>query len=304
MSFGKSGNLLTWIIIGLVGAAVGAGAGIGIGYAVFQGGAVQTVTLEIKGSTTVEPICLATAPDFEAAHPGVEIAISAAGSGTGITAVMDGQADIAMSSRAVKSSENATAHTNTGEYLRAFALAKDALAVVTHSDATTNFDMNITLVRMIFNGSITSWDHPELTGNGLTGDIQVIARESTSGTRGSFDDMVMDDDDYVADFQEKISNQEVHDTVASNPQAIGYIGLAYMSTSVDSVLIEGVEATKANVIADTYQLSRSLYLVTLGTPAFDSLIWEYVQWHFSPSAQYHVDDVGYIAVGQTRDDLT
>jgi len=304
MSFGQISRTKMWVLIALI--PIAAGAGFFMGWAYYGGGGgVSNILLEIKGSTTVEPICLATAPRFEATHPGVQIGISAAGSGTGIAAVIDGTADIGMSSRTVKVEENTSAHDATGEWLRAFAIAKDALAVITNAAATTTgFDMNLTLLRMIFNGTITSWDHPALAGHGLTGEIQVIARESTSGTRTAFDELVMGDDDYVADFQEKVSNQEVYDEIASNPHAIGYIGLAYMGSGVKAVSIDGIAVTKETVLDGSYKLSRSLYLVILGLPEVDSIIWEYVQWHFSPTAQYYIDQVGYIAIQAKRDDLT
>jgi len=303
MSFGRPSKQTVWILIALI--PIAASLGFFLGWALYGShGGFASVTLEIKGSTTVEPICLATAPLFEATHPGIQIGISAAGSGTGISAVIDGTADIGMSSRQVKTEENITAHDETNLWLRSFAIAKDALVVITNAAATTTpFDMNLTLLRMIFNGTISSWDHPSLAGHGLTGAIQVIARESTSGTRTAFDEMVMGDDDYASDFQEKVSNQEVHDEIASNPQAIGYIGLAYMSPSVKDVLIDGINASKEHVRDGSYELSRSLFLVTLGIPNVDSLIWEYVQWHLSPTAQNYVEELGYIAVQAKRDDF-
>lgn len=301
MSFGKNVNTLTYILIGLI--VVGTGAGVLIGWAAFKGDNTTTYTLNIKGSTTVEPICLETAEHFKAVHPNVEITISAAGSGTGIAAIIDGTANIAMSSRAVKSTENDTAYSTHSEHLRQYGIARDGLAVITNDAATTNFDLSIEQIRAIFNGTISSWDDSLLTGNGLTGAIQVIARESSSGTRGTFDDLVMDDDDYVSDFQEKTSNQEVVDTVGSNAQAIGYCGLAYLNNDVTTVLVDSIEASKETVIAGTYALSRSLYLVTLGTPGEDTMTWEYVQWHYSPTAQYYIDDVGYIAIQAKKDDI-
>ena len=302
MSFGKKSGLLTWILIALI--PIGAGAGVLIGWSVFGGtGGGTEVTLDIRGSTTVEPICIATATIFMNVHPNVQVTIQASGSGTGITALIDGQANIAMSSRPVKSSENTTAHDQHSLYLKQYAIAKDGLAVIINSAATSDLDLNITMIRMIFNGSILTWDDARLPSVGLTGAIQVIARDSASGTRGTFDDLVMDDDDYVADFQEKVSNQEVVDDVGSNAQAIGYCGLAYLNDDVDAVIVDGVEASKETIVAGTYQLSRNLYLVTLGTPAANTLIFEYVQWHFSPTGQFYIDEVGYIAIQDKKDEI-
>ncbi|NHJ40173.1 MAG: phosphate ABC transporter substrate-binding protein [Asgard group archaeon] len=301
MSFGKTSNLLTWILIALI--PIGTGAGVLIGWAFFNGEGTF-ITLTVKGSTTVEPIILATVDHFEATHPGVVIEGSFAGSGTGISALIVGEADVAVSSRAVKSSENDTAYTTNEEYLRVYSIAKDGLAVITHSSVTTSFDLTIDEIKSIFNGTITTWDDPLLAGNGLTGDILVIARDSASGTRGSFDEIVLGDDDYVEGFQEKTSNADVVTEIGTNPQAIGYCGLAYLDSTVKTVYVDGVEPTKETILDGSYDISRDLFIVTLGYPGVDSMIWEYVQWLFSPTAQYYVDSVGYIAIQTKRDDLT
>lgn len=300
MSFGKTSNLLTWILIVLI--PISAGAGIFIGWSVFRGEGIS-ITLTVKGSTTVEPIILATVEHFEVTHPGVTIEGSFAGSGTGISALIDNEADVAVSSRAVKSSENATAFSIHEVYLRVYAIAKDGLAVITHTSVVASFDLTIDEIKAIFNGTITSWDDPLLTGNGLTGEILVIARDSASGTRGSFDELVMGDDDYASGFQEKTSNADVVTEIGTNPQTIGYCGLAYLDNSVKTVLVDGVEPTKVTVLDETYTISRDLYVVTLGHPGVNTMIWEYIQWLFSPTAQNDIDSAGFIAIQTKRDDL-
>ncbi|NHK30335.1 MAG: phosphate ABC transporter substrate-binding protein [Asgard group archaeon] len=301
MSFGKTSELFTWILIALI--PISAGAGMFIGWAIYSGGGTS-ITLTVKGSTTVEPIILVTVEPFEATHQGVTIEGSFAGSGTGISALIDGNADVAVSSRTVKSSENDSAFSTHNEYLRAYAIAKDGLAVITNNLSTsTNFDLTIDEIKAIFNGTITSWDDPLLTGNGLTGNILVIARDSASGTRGSFDELVMGDDDYVSGFQEKTSNADVVTEVGTNPQAIGYCGIAYLDSTVKTVFIDGIEPTKETILDGSYDISRELFVVTLGYPGVNTMIWEYVQWLFSPTAQYYVDYVGFIAIQMKRDDL-
>jgi phosphate transport system substrate-binding protein len=301
MSSGKTSELFTWILIALI--PISAGAGLFIGWAIYSG-VGTSITLTVKGSTTVEPIIIATVEHFEVTHQGVTIEGTFDGSGTGISALIDGNADVAVSSRAVKSSENDTAFSTHNEYLRAFAIAKDGLTVITNNiNTTTNFDLTIDEIKAIFNGTITSWDNPLLAGNGLTGDILVIARDSVSGTRGSFDELVMNNDDYVIGFQEKTSNADVITEIGTNPQAIGYCGIAYLDSTVKTVYINGIEPTKETILDGSYDITRDLYVVTLGYPGVNSMIWEYVQWLFSPTAQYYIDYVGFIAVQIKRDDL-
>ena len=59
----------------------------------------------VNGSTTVLPIMQKVSEAYMAANPNVQIALSGGGSGNGIKALLDGLANIAMSSRDIKGSE-------------------------------------------------------------------------------------------------------------------------------------------------------------------------------------------------------
>ena len=307
MSFGRYNNTLTYVLVVLI--FVGTGLGIFIGWLAFKGEGGETIILNVQGSTTVEKICTLSAVPFMTAHPTVQVTVSGTGSGTGIGTLINGQCDIAMSSRAVKSSENDTAFANTGEYLRAFAIAKDGLAVIINDDATGTLDLNIDEIRAIFNGTITTWGDAKLPNVGLAGEIQVVVREEGSGTRDAFNELVMGDEDqeepgsqYAGDALPMTSNQMIFDEINTNPQAIGYVGLGYISTGVVSVDVDGVTPTFDTVIDSTYSIQRALFLVTLGDPEVDSLIWEYINWHFSPEGQHYVFESGFINILDKRED--
>lgn len=309
MSYGKNTSKLTYLLIALI--IVGTGLGVFIGWIAFNDGhGGDSYILNIQGSTTVEKICTLSAVPFMDAHPSVQVTISGTGSGTGIGTLINGQCNVAMASRAVKSSENETAHTNTGVWLRQFAIAKDGLAVIINDDATSTLDLSVDTIKAIFNGTISSWDDTALPDVGLSGEIQVVVREEGSGTRDTFNGLIMGDADqefpdsqYVGDALPMSSNQMIFDEVKTNPQAIGYVGLGYLGVGVESVHVDGVEPTVETVVDATYPVQRNLYLVTLGNPDFGSLIWEYVNWHFSPEGQYYVFDSGFINVLPRRDNL-
>jgi phosphate transport system substrate-binding protein len=314
MSFGKS-SLLTWILIALI--PVGAGAGILIGWAVFSGEEAQTYSLNVEGSTTVYKIVADSHIAFMDAHPGVVVTVAGTGSGSGIGTLINGLADVAMASRPAKDTENDTgvesAFAVQGEYLRAFPIAKDGLAIIVNDDANA-LDMTIDQAKAIFNGTVDTWAGVDtmlgLT-SGLTGDIQVVVREEGSGTRDAFNELVMGDEDqddpdeqYAGDALQKNSNQLIFDEVNGNPNAIGYVGLGYVTTGVESVAIDGVAPSIATVVDGSYSVQRSLFLITLGWPTVGELIWEFINWHYSPDGQFYVEDNGFIAISIKRDDIT
>ena len=309
MSFGRYKNNVTYTLIVLI--FVGTGLGFLFGWLAFYGGGGgETYILNIQGSTTVEKICTSSAVPFMNAHPSIQLTVSGTGSGTGIGTLINGQCDVAMASRPVKSAENETAHTNTGIWLRQFAIAKDGLALIINDEATGVLDLSIDVIKAIFNGTITSWNDAKLPDVGLTGEILVVVREEGSGTRDAFNDLIMGDEEqenpdsqYVGDAIPMTSNQMIYDEVNTNPQAIGYVGFGYLGAGVSSVLVAGVEPTYETIIDESYIVQRDLYLVTLGDPSVGSLVWEYVNWHFSPEGQYYVFDSGFINVQYRRDDV-
>ncbi len=95
-------------------------------------------------------------------------------------------------------------------------------------------------------------------GCGTNGDIVVISRESGSGTRGAFMELIgLEDNELVAGADEANSTDVVTSSVEDAEKAIGYISLGSLDTSrVKAVQVDGVDASVANVKNDTYKLSR------------------------------------------------
>ncbi len=65
----------------------------------------SNVTINIAGSTSVQPIAEALAAEFQKEHPGITINVMGGGSTAGIQAVRDGAAQIGTSSRNLKKEE-------------------------------------------------------------------------------------------------------------------------------------------------------------------------------------------------------
>lgn len=92
----------------------------------------------VNGSTTVLPIMQKVSEAYMAANPNVQIALSGGGSGNGIKALLDGLANIAMSSRDIKGSEKELAAKKGINPVRT-AVAVDALVpVVNPKTRSTN----------------------------------------------------------------------------------------------------------------------------------------------------------------------
>ena len=109
-----------------------------------------TGTLTISGSTTVDPIVEQAIVGFKQIYSGLKITVTAPGSGAGITAVSQGTADIAMSSRNLTSAETASG-------LVKYTVAKDGLAIIVNHANTYVDNLSLAQLKAIYKGDITTW---------------------------------------------------------------------------------------------------------------------------------------------------
>ncbi|MDG6221428.1 MAG: phosphate ABC transporter substrate-binding protein, partial [Candidatus Thermoplasmatota archaeon] len=284
------GMLVPIVIIGLI--VVGTiGAGLMMGW--FDGAETekQPETINIVGSTTVLPIAATAAEEFMAENDWATINVAGGGSSVGVRGAAEGTADIGMSSRELKSSEITENPT-----LVKHTVAKDGLAVIVNP-SNLIAQLTIQQVKGIYNGTYTNWN--QLGGSSAT--IVVIGRDSASGTRGSFDEMVMDGEGVVATMEQASSNGEIHDTISANPAAIGYVGLGYLSNSVKGLKIsnggEYALPAVATVLDGSYPIARNLYFLTNGQPT--GLAKDFIDYVMSPAGQNLVEVEGFVPVAAT-----
>lgn len=96
--------------------------------------------------------------------------------------------------------------------------------------------------------------------------ISVIARETGSGTRSAFNELMgisVDEKDMTTPYAEvSQSTAVVIATVAGNENAIGYISLGSLNDSVKAISIDGSAATVENIKAGSYAASRPFLMIT------------------------------------------
>ena len=104
--------------------------------------------------------------------------------------------------------------------------------------------------------------------------VNVITRESGSGTRGAFIELFgIEEKDKNGSKVDKTTDEAsvqsstnaVMTTVAGDVYAIGYISLGSLNDSVKALKIDGAEATAENVKNGTYKVSRPFNIATKAT---------------------------------------
>ena len=137
-------------------------------------------------------------------------------------------------------------------------MAIDGIAVITDGDNSVK-EITSEDLKKVYTGEITNWN--ELGGDDEA--IVVIGRESSSGTRSAFEEL-LEIEDQCNYANELDSTGAVLAQVAATPGAIGYVSLDVVDDSVIALSIDGVEATEENIIAGKYMLSRPFVMATMG----------------------------------------
>lgn len=208
----------------------------------------NAATISISGSTSVGPLAEKLAEKYKEKN-NVNIEINQIGSSAGIINAVNGVSEIGMSSRDLKEEEKAS--------LQETVIAYDGIVVVTHP---SNHVKNLTIaqVKDIFTGKITNWK--EVGGDDL--EIVVVSREDGSGSRDAFQEIVgYSSGELVRNSIIASGNGNIKTTVATNKHAVGFISFEYIDESINTVSINGVEATAENVLRQKYSLSRPFLFV-------------------------------------------
>ena len=135
----------------------------------------------------------------------------------------------------------------------------------------------------------------------LTGLINSITRENGSGTRGAFVDLFdikdADGKDYIdAEAQEQNSTSQILTSVASNLQSIGYISQGALDATVKALDIDGVAATKENILDGSYKIFRPFNIVTRADDVSPEAQ-DFINFIMSDEGQAVIEDRDFISEG-------
>ena len=266
-----------------------------------EDGSSRTV-IQNKGSDTLVNVAQAWAEAYKEIDPHVAVAVSGGGSGTGISAMINGTVDLANASRKMKDKELDMAHENGVDPLE-HVVGFDALAIFLHPNNPIDSLTLAQLAEIYGEGGATkTWSQLGIKVPGCDSDeIVRVSRQNNSGTYVYFKEAVLGKGrDYELGSRDMHGSKDVVDLVQNTPCAIGYSGLAYATKRVKMpcVLAEAGGACVApsadTAIDGSYPIARPLFMYTAGEA--QGKIKEYLDWILSDDGQCIIQNKGYAPV--------
>jgi phosphate transport system substrate-binding protein len=215
-----------------------------------SGSGEKTGNVTIAGSTSVMPFVEKLAEHFMVDHPAYSVDVQAGGSTAGIQACLNGTVSIGMSSRNLKAEEMV---------LKETIICYDGIVLIVHPSNPIN-GLSLDQARDIFSGRVRNWG----AVGGPNRKIDAITREEGSGTRGSFEELVMRKDEINDAIMVQDSNGSVKAVIATDPHAIGYISMGLVDNKVKALAMEGVVPDIKAIRAKKYRIVRPFIFVTKG----------------------------------------
>jgi phosphate transport system substrate-binding protein len=257
-------------------------------------GETESGYVTVKGSDTMVHLVSAWAEEYMNTTGGQDISVTGGGSGTGIAAIINGTADVAMASRSMKQKEFDLA-AKQGVTVKEFVVARDGIAMIIHPDNPID-ELTVQQLGDMYTGKIKNWS----TVGGPNKPITLLSRESSSGTYVFIQERVLGKKDYAANARLMPATSGIIQAISSEKWSIGYVGLGYALKAGESIKMiavkedadsDAVVASVAAVQSGSYAIARPLHLY--GKAGANS---GFTDFCLGPKGQQIVVDSGYVPV--------
>ncbi len=216
-------------------------------------------TIQISGSSALQPLAQAAADKFKETNPDVSVTVNAGGSGTGLQNVSDKTVDIGDSD--VYAEEKLSP--DKAKSLVDHIVCVVGVAVVANSQTGVS---NVTKQQLadIFTGKITNWKKV----GGKDQKIVIINRPKSSGTRALFQKYALGGkEENTGKSLMEDNSGTLRQNVAQTSGSIAYIAFSYLNDSVKPLSVDNVQPTYENIYSGKYNIWGYEHMYTNGQPS-------------------------------------
>jgi phosphate transport system substrate-binding protein len=299
-----------------------------------DGGGSGSGTIDVSGSSTVEPITSLAAEAFMSENDGVTVNVEGPGTGDGFELFCDGQTQISDASRQIEEDEAATCADNGIEYVE-LQIAYDGMAVMTSADNDQVECLNFADLYALIG--------PEAEGFGNWSDGAAIAQElgsttelpdaelaltgpgTESGTYDSFIEIALSDiaesrgqdpETTRTDYASSADDNTIISNIEASETSLGWVGFAFAENAGDAVreipiaadpaasCDDAVEPSADTIADQSYPLSRPLFIyVNKAMAAEDDSLVGFVDFYLENLNDF-VEEGGYVAMPDDQVETT
>lgn len=245
--------------------------------------------ITVVGSSAMQLLAEQAGNDYRLSHPDSNIVVQGGGSGTGLSQVQAGAVEIGTSDVFAETQKGIDAKKLQNHLVAVVGI----VPIVNKSAGVSNLSKQ--QLSDIFTGKITNWK--QVGGKKQT--ITVINRSKGSGTRGTFEGLVLNGKKPIQ-AQEQDSNGTVRKIVSSTPGTISYISFPYANDeNIQKLSIDGIKPTNKNVETNRWHLWSYEHIYTKGK--LNKNVQKFIDYMLGSKVQNDlVPKLGYISIDKMQ----
>ena len=245
--------------------------------------------ITVVGSSAMQLLAEQAGNDYRLSHPDSNIVVQGGGSGTGLSQVQAGAVEIGTSDVFAETQKGIDA-----KKLQNHLVAVVGIVPIVNKSAGVK---NLTRQQLsdIFTGKIINWKQV----GGKNQNITVINRSKGSGTRGTFEGLILNGKKPIQ-AQEQDSNGTVRKIVSSTPGTISYISFPYANDeNIQKLSIDKIKPTNKNVETNRWHLWSYEHMYTKGKP--NKNVQKFIDYMLGSKVQNDlVPKLGYISINKMQ----
>lgn len=245
--------------------------------------------ITIVGSSALQPLVEQAGNDYRLAHTSSNIVVQGGGSGTGLSQVQAGAVEVGTSDVFAETQKGIDA-----KKLEDYPVAVVGIVPIANKGVGVK-NLSVKQLSAIFTGKIKNWREV----GGKNQPIIVINRSRGSGTRSTFEDLILNGKDAV-NSQEQDSNGTVKKIVNSTPGTISYISFPYANDqNIQKISIDHVKPDNKNIPTNKWPLWSYEHMYTKGKP--NKATAAFIKYVLGKKVQTElVPKIGYISIHEMK----